>query len=75
MWRANSVMKLWQKRITSLSDFPWGQLTTLPPPMGNVVKLFLKTCSKPRNFRAQVDRWVEAQTAFVGPMAELNSMR
>jgi hypothetical protein len=46
-------MKLWQKRITSASLLPLGSklLPPLPPPMGSVVRLFLKVCSKPRNFR------------------------
>ncbi len=52
-WRHSSVMKLWQKRITSPSLLPFGSksLPPLPPPMGRVVRLFLKVCSKPRNFR------------------------
>ena len=47
----NSVIKLWQKLITSLSDFPFGSKSEppFPPPMGKVVRLFLKTCSKPKN--------------------------
>ena len=46
-------MKLWQKRITSLSDFPFGSKSDppLPPPIGRVVKLFLKTCSNAKNFK------------------------
>ena len=53
MWRYSSFMKLWQKRMTSLSDLPLGSksLPPLPPPIGSVVRLFLKICSKPRNFR------------------------
>lgn len=44
-------MKLWQKRMTSLSLFPLGSKSEppLPPPIGREVKLFLKTCSKPKN--------------------------
>jgi hypothetical protein len=44
-------MKLWQKRMTSLSDLPFGSKSEppLPPPMGRVVRAFLKICSKPRN--------------------------
>ncbi len=44
-------MKLWQKRMTSLSLLPLGSksLPPLPPPMGVVVRAFLKICSKPRN--------------------------
>ena len=47
----SSVMKLWQKRMTSASDLPLGSksLPPLPPPMGRPVRLFLKICSKPRN--------------------------
>ncbi len=50
---ASSVMKLWQKRITSASLLPFGSKSEppLPPPMGRVVSEFLKICSKPRNFR------------------------
>lgn len=53
MWRWSSVMKLWQKRITSASDLPFGSKSAppLPPPMASVVSEFLKVCSKPRNFR------------------------
>ena len=45
-------MKLWQKRITSASDLPFGSKSEppLPPPMGRVVREFLRICSKPRNF-------------------------
>ena len=51
MWRNSSVMKLWQKRMISMSDLPLGSKSQppLPPPMGSVVRLFLKICSKPRN--------------------------
>ena len=53
MWRKSSDMKAWQKRMTSLSLFPFGSKSVppLPPPMGSVVSEFLKTCSKARNFR------------------------
>ena len=53
MWRASSVMKLWQKCMTSLSLFPFGSKSDppLPPPIGSVVSEFLSTCSKARNFR------------------------
>ena len=45
-------MKLWQKRITSASDLPLGLKSDppLPPPIGRVVREFLKVCSKARNF-------------------------
>ena len=45
-------MKLWQKRITSESDLPRGLKSEPPfaPPIGRVVRLFLKVCSKARNF-------------------------
>lgn len=51
MWRYSSVMKDWQKRITSLSLLPRGSKSEppLPPPIGSVVKAFLKICSKPKN--------------------------
>ena len=44
-------MKDWQKRMTSASLFPLGSKSEppLPPPMGRPVRLFLNTCSKPRN--------------------------
>ena len=40
-------------RITSLSDFPFGLKSEppFPPPIGKVVKEFLKTCSNPKNFK------------------------
>ncbi len=79
MWRYSSVMKLWQNRMTSPSDLPLGSKSQppLPPPMGSVVRLFLKTCSKPRNFR--MDRLTEgwkSQAAFVGAerAVELNAV-
>ena len=45
-------MKLWQKRITSASDLPLGLKSEPPfaPPMGRVVRAFLKVCSNARNF-------------------------
>ncbi len=44
-------MKDWQKRMTSTSLLPLGSKfePPLPPPMGSVVRAFLKTCSKARN--------------------------
>src|ERR1017187_1063636 len=61
-------MKLWQKRITSLSLLPLGSKSEppLPPPMGSVVSEFLKTCSNARNFRMPRFRGMEAQSPFVG---------
>ena len=55
MWRHSSVMKAWQKRITSRSDLPLGLKSEPPfaPPMGSVVSAFLKICSKPRNLRIE----------------------
>ena len=49
---ANSVIKAWQNFIISISDFPFGSKSAppFPPPIGSVVKLFLKVCSKARNF-------------------------
>ena len=49
----SSFMKLWQNRITSKSDLPFGSKSDppLPPPIGSVVRLFLRICSNPRNFR------------------------
>ena len=46
-------MKLWQKRMTSRLDLPFGLkfAPPLPPPMGRPVRLFLKVCSKARNLR------------------------
>ena len=53
MWRNSSLIRLWQKRITSPSLLPLGSksLPPLPPPMGRVVRLFLNVCSNPRNFK------------------------
>ncbi len=53
MWRESSVMKLCVKRMTSRSLLPLGSKfePPLPPPMGSVVREFLKTCSKARNLR------------------------
>ena len=51
MYLFSSIMKLWQKRMTSASDLPFGSKSLPPfaPPMGKPVRLFLKICSKPRN--------------------------
>ncbi len=43
MWRESSVMKDWQKAITSRFDFTLRVevgATPLPPPIGSVVRLF-----------------------------------
>src|SRR6056297_201688 len=49
----NSNIKAWQKRMISASDFPLGLKSEppLPPPIGRVVKEFLKICSNPKNLR------------------------
>ena len=59
MWRESSVMKDWQKRMTSASDLPLGSKSAPPlaPPMGRPVRAFLKICSKPRNL--MIDRLTE----------------
>jgi len=71
-------MNDWQKRITSLSDLPFGSksLPPLPPPIGSVVSEFLKTCSKARNFsmpRVMVG-W-KRRPPLYGPIALFISMR
>ena len=79
-------MKLWQKRMTSMSlqRFPgvWGLtfgLKSAPPfapPMGRVVREFLKICSNPRNL--STERFTvgsNLRPPLYGPMAELNWMR
>ncbi len=45
-------MNDWQKRIISASDLPRGSKSEppLPPPIGRVVREFLNTCSKAKNF-------------------------
>ena len=78
MWRNSSLMKLWQKRMTSLSDLPLGLKSEPPlaPPMGSVVSEFLKTCSKARNFRMLrvTDGWNRSPPLY-GPMALFIWMR
>ena len=51
--RYSSVIKAWQKRMISLSDFPLGSKSDppFPPPIGRVVSEFLNTCSKAKNFK------------------------
>ena len=69
MWRHSSVMNDWQKCMISLLDLPLGSKSEppLPPPMGSVVRLFLRICSRPRNFQhAERNRGVEAKAALVG---------
>src|SRR5215470_6769907 len=78
MWRYNSLMKLWQKRITSLSLLPLGSKSEppLPPPIGSVVSEFFSTCSNARNFR--MPRFTEGwnrRPPLYGPMALFISMR
>ncbi|CIV87963.1 Uncharacterised protein [Streptococcus pneumoniae] len=71
----NSVMKLWQKRITSASVLPLGLKSDppLPPPIGSPVKTFLKICSNPRNFKIPwfTVGWKRSPPLY-GPTAELN---
>ncbi len=73
-------MKLWQKRMTSasLQRLPgvWGlclgskSLPPLPPPMGRVVREFLKTCSKARNFKTlRLTVGSKRKPPLYGPMA------
>ena len=59
MWRWSSVMNDWQNFITSLSDLPLGSKSEppLPPPIGRVVRLFVRGGAKPRNFR--IERFTE----------------
>ena len=69
MWRNSSLMKLWQKRITSLSLLPLGSKSEppLPPPMGSVVRAVLEDLLEGEELEdAEVDRGVEAQAALVG---------
>ena len=53
MWRWSSIISDWQKRMTSWSLLPFGLKLEppLPPPMGRPVRLFLRICSKARNFK------------------------
>ena len=68
-------MKDWQKRITSPSDLPLGSKSEppFPPPIGRVVRLFLKTCSNARNFKIEAftDGW-NLNPPLYGPIALLN---
>ena len=52
IWLYSYVIKLWQNRMTSVSDLPFGLKSEppFPPPIGSVVRLFLKVCSKAKNF-------------------------
>jgi len=65
----------WQNLITSASDFPLGSKSEPPfaPPMGKVVRGFLKICTKPRNFMMLrfIDGW-NLSPPLKGPMALLN---
>ena len=78
IWRCNSVIKLWQKRMISASDLPLGSKSDppLPPPIGRPVRAFLKICSKPKNFRMDklTDGW-NLKPPLYGPIAELNCTR
>ena len=71
-------MNDWQNFITSLSDLPLGLKSEppFPPPMGSVVRLFLKVCSKARNFRIErfTDGWKRIPPLY-GPMALFIWMR
>ena len=74
----NSVIKLWQNLIISLSDFPLGLKSEppLPPPIGKPVKEFLNICSNPRNFimLKLTDGW-NLSPPLYGPIALLNCTR
>ena len=67
-------MKAWQKRITSALLFPRGEKSEPPfaPPIGRVVKAFLKVCSKARNFKMEsvTERW-KRNPPLYGPIALL----
>src|SRR5258705_9537786 len=78
MCRLSSVMKLWQKRMTSLSLLPLGSKSDppLPPPIGSVVSEFLNTCSNARNLRMPrlTDGWNRSPPLY-GPIALFISIR
>ena len=68
-------MNDWQNLIISLSLFPDGSKSDPPlaPPIGNVVKEFLNTCSKPRNLRIErLTLLLNLNPPLKGPIAELN---
>jgi hypothetical protein len=68
MCRQSSVMKLWQKRMTSLSLLPFGSKSEppLPPPIGSVVSAVLEDLLEGEELQdAEVDARVEAQAALV----------
>ena len=64
--------------MTSASDLPLGSKSEPPfaPPIGNVVKAFLKICSKPKNFKIDklTDGWKRIPP-LKGPIALLNCTR
>ena len=63
-------MNAWQKRMTSPSLLPCGSKSEPPlaPPMGSVVRLFLKHLLEGQELQhAEVDRGVETQAALVRP--------
>ena len=78
IWRHNSNMKAWQKRITSAFDLPRGEKSEppLPPPIGRVVNEFLKVCSNAKNFKILkfTDAWKRIPPLY-GPIALLCWMR
>mmetsp|Transcript_19807 Transcript_19807/g.55059 ORF Transcript_19807/g.55059 Transcript_19807/m.55059 type:complete len:212 (-) Transcript_19807:525-1160(-) len=74
----SSVMKDWQKRITSPSERPLGSKSEppLPPPRGRVVSEFLRICSNPRNL--MTERFTEGwnlRPPLYGPRVEENCTR
>ncbi len=78
MWRYSSVMNAWQKRMTSASLLPRGSKSEPPfaPPIGRVVRLSLKDCSKARNFITErfTEGW-NRRPPLKGPIAPLNWTR
>jgi len=74
MCRKSSEMKAWQKRIISPRLRPLGSKfePPLPPPIGRVVRAFLKVCSKARNFSTErfTVGWKRMPPLY-GPIAEL----
>ena len=71
----SSVMNARQNLMISWSLFPFGEKSDppFPPPIGRVVREFLKICSKPRNLKVpRVTEGWNLSPPLYGPMALLN---
>jgi hypothetical protein len=72
----NSVMKLWQNALLHYLIYLWDQNQHhFPPPIGNVVKLFLKFARMLKILKYLNLQKGENEVLLYGPIAEFICMR